>query len=622
MKTKKILAITLSCLLLIGAMVGFTVSAAEGDPTVAISGVNVSYESAIKLVYTLDTTNIPTGGAGKVVFSFDENVTVPTGEALNEDAYEYVNGLTVYGNDEAVFSNGFAPADMTKNVYAVPVIVDEDGIAVAVGAKVKSSIYDYFMGRINSGESTAEQLELYVAALDFGGFVQEAKKITEGADPVGGHYANEYYQLKTIDENGTLTTETYNKPTSVEIVAPKGNTAGKLFEGFVDNNGVAYEDANFNKLTVKLDKIGTSYVEYVYGDTNINVEGITGTADAPAELVNPDVAAVIKGGAEYYLDGEITLAEGAVATLNFMVDDTTVLGAVNFSEAEGIVTVSDGISTFTMPNGANLKIEYTVISTANSTGAIFYYVDNAYVAHSNIDATSASSLGLANTAFSKVVASATAGEIAVTNVIVGANDGIITFTHDSYVTVTYEYDEEIGKYYKWNHPTEGYNDTGTMKFDAVGTYDANGADDTKTVVFETKMMITGTYFAATSGRNAIPFNLQTRYYADSNRTYTVLSQNFAFSPNRFHWGTAAYNNEDTEEKVTGTNLNSTIAAGTWFDFKLEHKGGNGGYIKMYVNGQLVFEKANGTSAFETLTLSPMANCSGSISMADVKLYTK
>ena len=48
----KIITLVLSCLLLIGAAIGISVSA-ENDPAVSIKAKNISYEGAIKILYAI-----------------------------------------------------------------------------------------------------------------------------------------------------------------------------------------------------------------------------------------------------------------------------------------------------------------------------------------------------------------------------------------------------------------------------------------------------------------------------------------------------------------------------------------------------------------------------------------
>lgn len=619
MKTKKILAITISCLLLIGAMVGFTASAEGGQndavatstaPAVEIYQTNVSYEGAIRILYTLNTANMAAGQDVKVVFSFDSAVAAPAG-VLNAADYDFVGDdigyINVGGTDyRAVYSDGFAPADMAKTVYAIPVIVDTEGAVVASGKTVAFSVRDYLMARLN-GNCTKEQFLLYMAALDFGGSVQNAQKVTEDKDPAYG-YVDAYYVLKVMDGSGEVTTYSYREPTEISLKAPKGYD-GKLFDSFVDNKGVKYEDADFNIYNFKLDKIGTTYVKYVYGDAEISMDGLTAAAGNSATLANPDTDVIVKGGAEYYLEADVTLASGTVAALDFMANETTKIGTINLSEADGVVTVSDGITSFEMANGSVLKLEYVVISTKANTGAIFYYVNNEYVAKTDV----ANIEGTSNASFASVVATATAGEIVLEYATIGAKDGVITFTTTSAVSVVYDYDPAYGKYFRYKKSTQNANG-GSIQFEIN-----EAVKDGATTALEAKVKLAGDFLSSGNWRNFMDIQFQTDIIGG--RRYNILpspgTKRFAFTPNNFYFGGSA-------TAGTAYTITNAIAEGEWFDLKIEHVGQKS--YTIYINGEAVYTAKSGTAAMDILTIVPgwdgSVGGSGFIYMADVKYTSK
>lgn len=612
MKTKKILAITISCLLLIGAMVGFTASAetegtaaASATPSVEIYQTNLSYEGAIRILYTLNTANMAADQDVKVVFSFDSAVADPAG-VLNAADYDFVGDdigyINVGGTDYlAVYSDGFAPADMAKTVYAIPVIVDADGAVVASGKTVAFSVRDYLMARLN-GNCTKEQFLLYMAALDFGGSVQNAQKVTEDKDPAYG-YVDAYYVLKVMDGSGEVTTYSYREPTEISLKAPKGYD-GKLFDSFVDNKGVKYEDADFNIYNFKLDKIGTTYVKYVYGDTEISMDGLTAAAGNSATLANPDTDVIVKGGAEYYLEADVTLASGTVAALDFMANETTKIGTINLSEADGVVTVSDGITSFEMANGSALRVEYVVISQTANTGTLFYYVNGEYVAKTDVAAVE----GTSNAGFASVVASATAGEIVLEYATVGAKDGVITFPTIAAVSVVYDYDPAYGKYFWYNKPAQNTNG-GVIQFE-INEAVQSGA----TTALEAKVKLAEGFISAGAWRNFMDLQFQTDFIGG--RRYNIMNPaatRVAFTPTAFYWKGSATNG-------TAYTITNAIAEGEWFDLKIEHVG-NKSYT-IYINGEAVYTAKNGTAAMDILTITPAYDGSGSIYMADVKYTSK
>ena len=590
MKTKKILAVLISCLLLIGVAAGITASAAD-TPAVAIAQANISYEGATRILYKLNTANLAEGQTVKVGFAYDADAT----------EYDLVSDAFDLGDAKAAYSPGFAPADMTKKVYATPIVVDADGNVVAKGAAVGFSVYEYMMARFG-GEYTPEQFALYMATLDFGGSVQAAAKATEGTEPENG-YADEYYVLSVMDGSGAVTEYSYREATNISLKAPKGYN-GKLFDSFVDNNGVKYEGADFNIYNFKLDKIGTTYIKYVYGDTDISMEGITATAGNSATLVNPDTSVVVKGGAEYYLEADVTLADGTVAALDFMANDTAKIGTIYLNEADGKVTVTDGITSFDMANGSALRVEYVVISEVANTGTLFYYVNGKYVAKTDVPAVE----GASNAGFASVVASATAGEIALDYATVGAKDGVITFTTTSISSVVYDYDPAYGKYF-WYNKTSDAAVGGNIKFE-INEAVNSGA----TTALEAKVKLTGNFIASGAWRNFMDLQFQTDVIGG--RRYNIIGSGtarIAFTPTAFYWGGSATNG-------TAHTISNAIATGEWFDLKIEHVGSKS--YTIYINGEAVYTASNGTAAMDILTIVPAENGDGSIYMADIKYTSK
>lgn len=239
----KIFSIILSCLILIGIMA--VASSAESDATVGIYKKIISYEGAVRIAYSINAENLADGDEIKVVFSYDEDKTVSLGQ-LDASEYAYVNGVSaiyeIGGVDyPTVFSNGFAPANLTKTVYATPVIVNAEGDVVAVGEKVDFSVFRYCTERFSANPSE-DQLELYTALLGYGAAVQEAL-LASGAysqselDKYG--WADAYYVTKVTNKvDGafdSVTTVCYRN-SDVRIEAPKTYN-GKMFAGFEDADG-------------------------------------------------------------------------------------------------------------------------------------------------------------------------------------------------------------------------------------------------------------------------------------------------------------------------------------------------------------------------------------------------
>jgi hypothetical protein len=596
MKTKKILAILISCLLLIGAVVGLTASAADA-PTVEIVAANVSYDGATRILYTVDNSSLAAGQKVQIAFSYDENCAAPTG-TLNPADFDFVSSsfgtVTVGGKAyKAVYSDGFEPAEINKKVYAFPVITDAQGNIVAGGARVGFSVYDYLMTRLGSGNYTDEQYLLYLATLDFSGSVQNAEKITEGKEPAYG-YSDAYYGLRIVNGDGSVTLKNFREPTDYQIVAPK-SSGGKLFDHFENENGEIIADADFNKLTVSVNKIGYATVKAVYGD--IDVVSATIPAGNSATIPNPD-SVTVNSGSEFFIEGDVILSEGASATLQFNPD----VLSVALTEGAGKVTVSDGVSSFEMANGATLRVEYTVLSTKNLTGVVFYYVNGEYVTKSDLASTQ-------NSSFSGVSATTNAGVATFDAVSVGATSSIMTVGNTlANTTATFEYDEN-GKYVVVSKAAEN-TDYGSVYF----TY---GGTRLQHAVFETEMKLTGALYNS-GWRNYFVINLQT--LAGSSN---LINPQIMIQKNSFYV-------KGTGITPTTTALDTPIADDGWFTLKIDVVSAlsadgvtTPGVLTIYINDQIVYQEAlNSTNKLGNVQFEPSDDAGeSSIAFRNDKFYT-
>ena len=263
MKNKfKIVTLILSCLLLIGGVIGISASA-ENSPEISIYKRIISYEGTIKIAYAVDADNLADGDEIKIAFTFNEEKGAPEGK-LDASDFAYVNGVTktyhVDGIDyPTVFSRGFAPADMTKTVYAIPLVVDANGNVVASGEKVAFSVFDYCIERF-SASPTEDQFELYSSLLGYGAAVQEAL-LASGTysqtelDRYG--WADAYYVTKVTNKIDGVVDSVESvryRESEVRIEAPK-TYSDKMFAGFEDKDG--------NALTMYgADKTATSWNYY------------------------------------------------------------------------------------------------------------------------------------------------------------------------------------------------------------------------------------------------------------------------------------------------------------------------------------------------------------------------
>ena len=121
-KNIKIVSLVLSMLLLVGAVIGISVSATD-DPTVEITAKNISYEGAVKTLYIVETAN---ADGLTVQVNFYDTDPAKGGEALYSKG---IGGQITLDEVEydVVFSKGFAPAELRNSIFAVPLLEKRTG---------------------------------------------------------------------------------------------------------------------------------------------------------------------------------------------------------------------------------------------------------------------------------------------------------------------------------------------------------------------------------------------------------------------------------------------------------------------------------------------------------------
>lgn len=281
----KIATLVLSCLLLIGAVIGISVSA-DDSPAVSIKAKNISYEGAIKILYAVDADNVPEGAEVKMYFYTEKDGAVAYEKEANE------NDITI--NEETYnvfFSEGIAPKNMRAPLYAKAVIVANDGTVLAASAVEEYSIYTYAMNRYLKNP-TSDQFLLYSAMLDYGSSVQkmlvESGKMTEKDVIDNGGWANAYCGINVatvVDGEVVATTEPkfFTPGEAVKLTAPYGYGDG-VFKNITDENGGILTENGYAKGTVIAKTAGVVTCTVNYEITGFNVRTfdnfcIDGSAD-------------------------------------------------------------------------------------------------------------------------------------------------------------------------------------------------------------------------------------------------------------------------------------------------------------------------------------------------------
>ena len=256
MKTQrfsKIAAIALAMLLLVGAVVGITVAAEDtGATSLKIAGKNLAYEGALQVVYYVDAPDYNAESQTlKMNFWVGTIGNTPSyTKEFDENNVMTVGGKTYY----CFFSNGIAPVDMTKPIYAQAFVENADGTTITEGEIAEYSVYTYAMNRF-SQSPTEDQLTLYKALLDYGAAVQDV--LGDPADVEKYGWADAYYDITKyvfVDDalvaDESLTRSTPYRPSELELDAEgklplalaNSTLNGAYFKNITDEDGAIVED--------------------------------------------------------------------------------------------------------------------------------------------------------------------------------------------------------------------------------------------------------------------------------------------------------------------------------------------------------------------------------------------
>ena len=385
-KTTKIITLILSALLLIGCAIGISVSAEENAPTVSIKYKNIAYEGAPQVLYAVEAANVPDGAAVQMYFYDAE----PTEGAI--PAYiknEHSQTITIGGTEyKAFFSDGIAPKNMRKTIYAVPVIALGEEV-LAYGEPVAYSIFTYAVNMFSKAP-TEEQKALYTALLDYGASVQRlllgTEDYTEADLLAAGGYANEYcgIKLNTVVDGEIVDSNlfgTYAPGTKVALNTAKVYN-GMLFDGFTDAEGnavLAYDGLaanSYNKCDVFATEIGvteyncnySSYATvFTYDEEGKDASDYV-TLSTNTALDAPKVTTVTTA------NGEYKHTSSAYATITDSLYDSKVL---EFNKIRKVIESTDPsfpVGTMTTASLGQTSISFSNTHNAESIYDVDYHV--------------------------------------------------------------------------------------------------------------------------------------------------------------------------------------------------------------------------------------------------------
>lgn len=255
--------------------------------SVSIAFKNLSYKSAVKLVYYVDAKNLSATQSVKLLL-WDEKPA-----SISLDGATVKSAAGKIGEYDAFVSDGIAPAYMRDDIYCAAVVLDESGAIAAQSAILEYSVFDYCMDRIDKYPDEPKTA-FYKALLDFGAAVQDYLMSKDEIEAAGG-YLDAYYGVKfdsKLDGEliaGAASEKVYLRAedlaSGLKVTADKYKLvsgATVRFNGFTDAEGKALTDgpaaytlSTWNKLTVKpAEKLGFTqcYLNYTANGTLITYD--------------------------------------------------------------------------------------------------------------------------------------------------------------------------------------------------------------------------------------------------------------------------------------------------------------------------------------------------------------
>ena len=200
MKNKKAIKLTLlalSLVLIIGAAIGFSVSAEGEELSVEITKRNIAYGDVIRVLFAVDDTNAG-GNDVEMLYYLEDPQSNPDATAYKGAAYDkgYTDGGVTY---PAFYTAAFPAKDIDKQVYAQAHIVGTD----VYSEVVRYSVVEYLNKRLCVDTITENQKGLYESLLTYGSFAQKVL-LNEDDDPYNDvtQFVNEMVYVSI--EGGTL----------------------------------------------------------------------------------------------------------------------------------------------------------------------------------------------------------------------------------------------------------------------------------------------------------------------------------------------------------------------------------------------------------------------------------
>ena len=249
----KLVTLALACVLMVGVIVGMTVSAANTDNTgLSIKGKNVAYNAATQLCVAVNGVDATNKDSVAMLF-WDYN---PGSNPTAESATSIDDGAAKLGDVYYFLSYGVDAKDMSAKIYFAPALINAEGGYTIGTVSAGYSIVDYAIQRLTEQDASAAQANLYQKLLVYAG----------AAETMFGNKEIDFALI--MAENGSVgkygaTVIGAHTGNTVLLRAEANNADGEYFL-YWEKDGVRYSDKRVTETAPA--ENGKSVYAAVYGE--------------------------------------------------------------------------------------------------------------------------------------------------------------------------------------------------------------------------------------------------------------------------------------------------------------------------------------------------------------------
>ena len=365
-KIAKLVTLALACVLMIGVIVGVTVSAENADTTgISIRGKNVAYNAATQLCVAVDGVNEDNKDSVAMLF-WDYN---PGSNPTAESATSKQIGADKLGDKYYFLSYGVDAKDMSAKIYFAPALVEDGEIAQIGTVSAGYSIVDYAIQRLTEQDASATQANLYQKLLTYAGAAETMfgnKEIDFALITAQNGYVGKYDATVIGAHTGD----------TVLLRAEANNAAGEYFL-YWEKNGEKYSDKRVTETAPA--ENGKAVYTAVYGDKPASIKKDFIFENAAASQIDANNRVKFDFGQKSLVATNANRIFNASATIT----NNSVLGSLDLkcSEAEWgapySTTEFDGAEAYTI-GSTTYYVDPTEKQVYTAKDATYFLLDENY----------------------------------------------------------------------------------------------------------------------------------------------------------------------------------------------------------------------------------------------------